>query len=83
MPDLLLSLFAGWPAIVATVVLAILGLVRNNYRLLVGAADLFSIALAHRVHSVGKDQAGLHKVYPAIVLHLPLAKEAQRDAGLR
>jgi hypothetical protein len=40
MPDLLLSLFAGWPAIVAAVVLAMLGLARNNYRLLVWAALL-------------------------------------------
>lgn len=36
--DVLLFLFAGWPAIIASVVLAILGLVRSNYRLLVAAA---------------------------------------------
>lgn len=40
MAEFLLSLFAGWPAIVATVVLAVLGLARNNHRLLVGAALL-------------------------------------------
>jgi hypothetical protein len=36
--DLLLFLFAGWPAILVSVVLAVLGLVRSNYRLLVAAA---------------------------------------------
>lgn len=36
--DVLLFLFAGWPAIIASVVLAVLGLVRSNYRLLVAAA---------------------------------------------
>lgn len=40
MPDFLLSLFAGWPAIVATVILAILGLIKNNHRILLGAAIL-------------------------------------------
>ncbi|MCK6585005.1 MAG: hypothetical protein L6Q49_18060 [Anaerolineales bacterium] len=40
MLDFVLSLFAGWPVILATVVLAIMGLVRTNYRLLVGAALL-------------------------------------------
>ena len=36
----LLSLFAGWPAILTTVILAIYGLVKNNYRFLLGAAIL-------------------------------------------
>ena len=36
--DLLLFLFAGWPAILVSVVLAVLGLVRCNYRMLVAAA---------------------------------------------
>jgi hypothetical protein len=36
--DVLLFLFAGWPAILVSVVLAVLGLVRSNYRLLVAAA---------------------------------------------
>jgi hypothetical protein len=36
--DLLLFLFAGWPAILVSVVLAVLGLFRSNYRLLVAAA---------------------------------------------
>lgn len=36
----LLSLLAGWPAIVVTVILAIYGLVKNNYRFLLGAAIL-------------------------------------------
>jgi hypothetical protein len=40
MLDFLLSLLAGWPAIVITVILAIYGLVKNNYRVLVGAAIL-------------------------------------------
>lgn len=40
MLDFLLSLFVGWPAIVTTVVLAIYGLIRNNYRYLLGAAIL-------------------------------------------
>jgi hypothetical protein len=40
MLDFLLSLLAGWPAIVTTVVLAIYGLVKNNYRFLLGAAIL-------------------------------------------
>lgn len=38
MLDFLLSLLAGWPAIIVTVILAIYGLVKNNYRYLVGAA---------------------------------------------
>lgn len=36
--DVLLFLFAGWPAILVSVVLAVLGLFRSNYRLLVAAA---------------------------------------------
>jgi hypothetical protein len=40
MLEFLLSLLAGWPAIVTAVILAIYGLVRNNYRLLLGAAIL-------------------------------------------
>lgn len=32
------SIFLGWPAILATVVLAVMGLARYNYRLLVVAA---------------------------------------------
>ena len=36
--DVLLFLFAGWPAILVSVVLAVLGLVRSDYRLLVAAA---------------------------------------------
>lgn len=40
MLDFLLSLLAGWPAILVTVILAIYGLVKNNYRYLLGAAIL-------------------------------------------
>ena len=40
MLDFLLSLLAGWPAIVTTVGLALYGLVKNNYRFLLGAAIL-------------------------------------------
>jgi hypothetical protein len=40
MLDFLLSLLAGWPAILTTVILAIYGLVKNNYRFLLGAAIL-------------------------------------------
>jgi hypothetical protein len=40
MLDFLLSLFVGWPAIITTVGLAIYGLVKNNYRFLLGAAIL-------------------------------------------
>jgi hypothetical protein len=40
MLDFFLSLLAGWPAIVATVILAVYGLVKNNYIYLVGAAIL-------------------------------------------
>lgn len=40
MAEFLLSLFVGWPAILVSVTLAILGLARSNYRFLVGAAIL-------------------------------------------
>ena len=40
MLDFLLILLVGWPAILVTVILAIIGLVRNNYRYLVAAAIL-------------------------------------------
>lgn len=40
MLDFLLSLLVGWPAIVVTLILAGIGLVRNNYRFLLGAAIL-------------------------------------------
>lgn len=36
----LLSLFVGWPAILATVILALIGLIKNNYRFLFAAAIL-------------------------------------------
>lgn len=38
MLDFLLSLLAGWPAIVISVILTVMGLTRNNYRFLVAAA---------------------------------------------
>ena len=40
MLDFLLALLVGWPAIVVTLILAILGLLRNNFRFLLGAAIL-------------------------------------------
>ena len=40
MLDFLLSLLAGWTAILTSVILAVYGLVRNNYRFLLGAAIL-------------------------------------------
>ena len=40
MLDFLLSLLAGWPAILVTVIFAIYGLIKNNYRALLGAAIL-------------------------------------------
>ena len=40
MLDLLLSLLVGWFAILVTVVFAIIGLVKNNYRFLLAAAIL-------------------------------------------
>ena len=36
----LLSLLAGWPAIIVTVILAIYGLLRSNYQFLLAAAIL-------------------------------------------
>lgn len=36
----LLSLLVGWPAILVTIVLALIGLIRNNYRFLLAAAIL-------------------------------------------
>jgi hypothetical protein len=38
--NILAQLLFGWPAILVTVILAIIGLLRNNYRYLVGAAIL-------------------------------------------
>ena len=40
MLDFLLALLAGWPAIVVTVIFAVFGLIRNNFRALLGAAIL-------------------------------------------
>lgn len=40
MLDFLLIILVGWPAILVTVILAIVGLLRNNYRFLVAAAIL-------------------------------------------
>src|SRR5690349_13523553 len=40
MLDFLLILLVGWPAIVVTVVLAAIGLFRNDFRFLLGAAIL-------------------------------------------
>jgi len=40
MLDFLLIVLVGWPAIIATVILAIIGLVKSDYRFLVGAAIL-------------------------------------------
>lgn len=40
MLDFLFILLVGWPAIIVTVILAIIGLLRNNYRFLVAAAIL-------------------------------------------
>ena len=40
MINIIISLFVGWPAILATVILAAVGLFRANYRLLVAAAIL-------------------------------------------
>ena len=46
MLNFLLLLIAGWPAILVTVILAIIGLVKRDYRFLVGAAVLaFPFAL--------------------------------------
>jgi hypothetical protein len=40
MLDFLLSLLVGWPAIVVTLILAAVGLIRNNYQYLLAAAIL-------------------------------------------
>lgn len=40
MLDFLLILLVGWPGIIATVILAIIGLLKRDYRFLVGAAVL-------------------------------------------
>ena len=40
MLNFLLIILVGWPAIIATVILAIIGLVKSDYRFLVGAAIL-------------------------------------------
>ncbi len=40
MIDLLLTLFVGWPAIVATIIIAAIGLWRRDYRLIFGASVL-------------------------------------------
>ena len=40
MLDFLLIILVGWPTIIATVLLAIIGLVKSDYRFLVGAAIL-------------------------------------------
>jgi len=40
MLDFILIALVGWPAIIITVILAVIGLVRRDYRLLVGAAIL-------------------------------------------
>jgi hypothetical protein len=40
MVNTLISIFVGWPGILATVILAGVGLFRSNYRLLVAAAIL-------------------------------------------
>jgi hypothetical protein len=40
MLDFLLIILVGWPAIAVTVILASIGLLRNNYRFLVAAAIL-------------------------------------------
>jgi hypothetical protein len=49
MLNLLASIFLGWPAIVATVILSFVGLFRRDHRFLVGAAFLafpFSMAIS-------------------------------------
>lgn len=49
MLDLVLSILAGWPAILASVILAVLGLLKSNYRLLLMSAIIafpFSLYLS-------------------------------------
>jgi hypothetical protein len=38
MLDILLSLLVGWPAILATLIVATIGLIKNNYRFLLASA---------------------------------------------
>ena len=40
MSELFIGLFLGWPAVVVTAILAVIGLLRDNYRFLVAAAIL-------------------------------------------
>jgi len=40
MLEFLLSLLVGWPVIVVTLILALIGLIKNNYRYLLAAAIL-------------------------------------------
>jgi len=40
MLDFLLIILVGWPGIIATIILAIIGLLKRDYRFLVGAAIL-------------------------------------------
>ncbi|MBC7876785.1 MAG: hypothetical protein H7Y59_06390 [Anaerolineales bacterium] len=40
MIDFLVASFFGWPAIIVTIILAIIGLIRNDHRFLVAAAIL-------------------------------------------
>lgn len=49
MLDFILSILAGWPAILTSVILAVTGLLKSNYRLLVMAAIIafpFSLYLS-------------------------------------
>jgi hypothetical protein len=38
--DIIVSLFVGWPGIVTTVIISLIGLFKANYRLLIAAAIL-------------------------------------------
>jgi len=40
MLNFILSFFVGWPAVLATVILAMMGLAKRDYRFLIGAAIL-------------------------------------------
>ena len=40
MSELFIGFFLGWPAVVVTAILAVIGLLRDNYRFLVAAAIL-------------------------------------------
>lgn len=49
MSQFLFGFFLGWPAVVVTAILAVIGLLRNNYRFLVASAILalpFSLLLS-------------------------------------